>query len=153
MEIQLRCRIYLTTQWVRSRRASSLKGCLVDPIDQAGGEVERRKIPILEVVLRVGEVSEAETQMPGHVIVDATRDRPLSAGTFDWLRIFLPHNWRIQVPPPIPTASKNGYVGSKGAVMQRESRAAKGRLLMLGIEPPLNSTPELKAEQVLCLQE
>ena len=76
-------------------RTSSLTGCLVDPIDQAGSEVERRKIPILEVILRVGEVSEAETPMATHVKVDATCDRPLTTETFDWLWIFFPHNWRI----------------------------------------------------------
>jgi hypothetical protein len=37
--------------------------------------------------------------------------------------------------------------------MQRESRAAKGGLLMLGISPPLDSAPDLKAKQVLRLQE
>src|ERR1700727_1629736 len=68
---------------VRGRPASFRPSCLVDPIDQAGSKVERRKIPILEIVLRVGEVSEAETPMAAHVIVDATRDRPLRAGTFD----------------------------------------------------------------------
>jgi hypothetical protein len=72
-----------------------LTGCLVDPIDQAGSEVERRKIPILEVILRVGEVSEADTQMAAHVKVDATRNRPLSAGTFDWLRVYYSYNWRM----------------------------------------------------------
>ncbi len=76
-------------------RTPSSMGCLVDPIDQASSEVERREIPILEVILRVGEVSEADTPMATHVKVDPTRDRPLTTKTFDWLRIFFPHNWRI----------------------------------------------------------
>ena len=91
--------------------------------------------------------------MAAHVIVDAARDRPLRAGTFDGLGIFYSYLWRIQVSPPIPAASKNGYVGSKGPVVQRESRAAKGRLLMLGVEPPLDRASELKAKQMLCLEE
>ena len=37
--------------------------------------------------------------------------------------------------------------------MQRESRATKGRLLMLGINPPLDSAPDLNAKQVPRLQE
>ncbi len=37
--------------------------------------------------------------------------------------------------------------------MQRESRAAKGGLLMLGISPPLDSASDLKAKQVPRLQE
>jgi hypothetical protein len=87
------------------------------------------------------------------VKVDSTCDRPLSTRTFHWLRVLGSHNWWMQVPPPIPHTPEDGYVGSKGPVMQRESRPAKGRLLMLGIGPPLDSAPDLKAKHVLRLQE
>jgi hypothetical protein len=89
------------------QRSDFFRNLLVDPINNACSEVEWCQVPILQVNLRVGELAEANTKMMSRVKVEPTRDCPLAAKAFDWLRIVCSHNRRIQVSPPIPGAPKN----------------------------------------------
>src|ERR1700678_3163084 len=103
MEIQLRCWLsvtggnrYGTAGAHRALRGTpSLMKRLVDPINDARSEVDRCQAPMLQVILRVGDLSEAKTEMVIQVEVDTTRDRPLRAEIFDWLYVANSHNWRI----------------------------------------------------------
>jgi hypothetical protein len=137
----------------RSLRRLNWAGCLVDPINNAGSEVEWCQVPILQVNLRVGELSQANAKMMSQVKVDPTCDCPLAAKAFDWLRVACSRNGRIQIPPAIPGATKNRYVGRERSIMQRYSRPRKGRLLVLGIKPPLDGASDLNANQVAGLKE
>ena len=91
--------------------------------------------------------------MMSRVKVEPTCDCPLAAKAFDWLRVACSRNRWIQVPPPIPGATKNGYVGRERPIMQRYSRPGKGRLLVLVIKPPLDGASDLNANQVAGLKE
>src|SRR6202044_1036904 len=106
-------------------------------------EVEWCQVPITQVNLRVGDLSKANAKMMSRVKVEPTCDCPLTAKAFDWLRIACSRNGRIQVPPPIPGATKHSYVGRERAIMQRYSGPPKGRLLVLVIKPPLNGASDL----------
>ncbi len=108
---------------------------------------------MIQVYLRVGQLSQANAKMMSRVKVDPTCDCPLAAKALDWLRVACSRNRWIQVPPSIPGATKNGYVGRERTVMQRYSRPGKGRLLVLVIKPPLDGASNLNANQVAGLKE
>src|SRR5580658_2564990 len=103
----------------KAQRADFFRNLLVDPINNACSEVEWCQVPVRQVNLRVGDFAQANAKVMSSVKVESTCDCPLAAKAFDWLRVVCSRNRRIQVPPPIPGAPKNGYVGREGPIMQR----------------------------------
>jgi hypothetical protein len=84
---------------------------LVDSVDNACGQVERRQVPILQVYLRVGNLSNTNCDVVSQLYVKSTQDRPLTPEAFDRFWWFYARDGRFSEAPPISRTPKDGYVG------------------------------------------